>query len=101
MLTGERFTAAEAAAAGLLSAVVADEAALDEWVAARTTEIAQGAPGAVAATKELLRALPAQDWAGGLSHAAARSAELFAGPEAAEGMAAFLEKRRPAWDTTP
>ena len=37
VLTGESFTAAEAAAAGLLSAVVPDEAALDEWV---------GAPGA-------------------------------------------------------
>ena len=28
------------------------------------------------------------------------SADLFAGAEAAEGMEAFLQKRRPSWDTT-
>jgi methylglutaconyl-CoA hydratase len=100
-LTGERFTAREAAAAGLLSAVVADEAALDEWVAERTDEIRRSAPGAIGATKELLRSLRAAGWAGGLAQAATRSAELFAGDEAAEGMAAFLEKRRPRWDATP
>jgi methylglutaconyl-CoA hydratase len=100
-LTGERFTAREAAATGLLSAVVADEAALDEWVAERTDEIRRSAPGAIGATKELLRSLPAAGWADGLAQAATRSAELFAGDEAAEGMAAFLEKRRPRWDTTP
>ena len=52
------------------------------------------------ATKELLRTLPAQEWAEGLAAAAATSADLFAGAEAAEGMDAFLQKRRPAWDTT-
>ncbi|MGA2933008.1 MAG: enoyl-CoA hydratase-related protein [Acidimicrobiales bacterium] len=100
-LTGESFTAREAAAAGLLSAVAHDEAALNAWVAARTLAICKSAPGAVRATKALLRTLPAQGWADGLASAAATSAELFAGAEAAEGMAAFLEKRRPAWDATP
>ncbi len=99
VLTGEQFTASEAASAGLLSAVVADEAALDAWVEARARAIRQGAPGAVRATKELLRALPSAGFDEGLERAAQRSAELFAGDEAAEGMAAFLAKRRPAWDT--
>ena len=54
-LTGEKFTASEAAGAGLLSAVTADEAALDDWVAARTLAISKSAPGAVRATKALLR----------------------------------------------
>jgi methylglutaconyl-CoA hydratase len=100
-LTGERFGAHEAVAAGLLSAVTADgEAALDEWVAERTTAIRQGAPGAVRATKGLLRDLPHDAWSEGLTTAAALSAELFAGAEAAEGMEAFLQKRRPSWDTT-
>jgi len=99
-LTGERFSAAEAAAVGLLSAVVPDETALDAWVVAQTLAIRQAAPGAVRATKELLRALPAQAWTEGLASAATTSAELFAGAEAQEGMAAFLEKRRPAWDAT-
>ena len=98
VLSGEPFGAADAQSAGLLSAVVEDEDALDAWVGAQADAVRKGAPGAVAATKELLRTLPVQSWADGLAAAAARSAELFAGPEAAEGMAAFLEKRRPSWD---
>jgi methylglutaconyl-CoA hydratase len=100
VLTGEPFGAAEAAAAGLLSAVTDDDAGLDAWVSAQTAAVRSGAPGAVRATKELLRSLPAQTWDEGLGAATARSAELFAGDEAAEGMAAFLEKRRPSWDPT-
>ena len=100
-LTGERFDARQAAAAGLLSAVTDDEAALDAWVAAQTQAICRSAPGAVRTTKSLLRALPTMPWAQGLAAAATTSAALFAGPEAAEGMEAFLQKRRPAWDTTP
>jgi methylglutaconyl-CoA hydratase len=100
VLTGERFGAHEAAGAGLLSAVTPDIDALDEWVAEQTTAIAQAAPGALRATKGLLRDLPALEWKDGLRSAAALSAELFAGAEAAEGMEAFLQKRRPSWDTT-
>jgi methylglutaconyl-CoA hydratase len=99
-LTGERFGATDACGAGLLTAVTPDEASLDAWVADVTTALRQGAPGAVRATKDLLRTLPAQGWAEGLAAAAATSADLFAGAEAAEGMEAFLQKRRPAWDTT-
>jgi methylglutaconyl-CoA hydratase len=101
VLTGERFDARQAAAAGLLSAVVEDVADLDHWVAEQTVALRKSAPGAVRATKVLLRTLPAQGWSDGIAAAAAASAELFAGPEATEGMAAFLEKRRPGWDTTP
>jgi methylglutaconyl-CoA hydratase len=99
-LTGERFDARAAAEAGLLTAVVDDEAALNAWVAAQTDALRQAAPGAVRATKGLLRGLPGRGWAESLTEAAHTSAALFAGAEAAEGMAAFLEKRRPAWDTT-
>ena len=99
-LTGERFGAREAAAAGLLSAVTEDEASLDTWVEERTKSIRQGAPGAIRATKELVRTMSSRGWSDGLAEAAAVSAELFAGAEAAEGMDAFLQKRRPLWDTT-
>jgi len=101
ILTGERFDAAEAAANGLLSAVVEEgEGALDAWVAAQASALRKSAPGAVRATKELARLLPAHGWAEGLAVAAATSAVLFSGEEAAEGMAAFLEKRAPSWDTS-
>jgi methylglutaconyl-CoA hydratase len=99
-LTGERFGAREAAAAGLLSAVTEDEASLDMWVEERTRSIRQSAPGAIRATKELMQTLPSRSWRDGLAEAALASAELFAGAEAAEGMDAFLQKRRPSWDTT-
>jgi methylglutaconyl-CoA hydratase len=101
MLTGEPFGAAEAAQAGLLTAVVDDEGALDEWVERVTRSILKAAPGAVSATKALLADLPDLSWSDGLSAAQTRSAELFAGAEAAEGMDAFLHKRAPSWDSAP
>lgn len=100
VLTGERFDAREAAATGLLSAVVEDEDALDSWVGSQVDALRKGAPVAVGATKALLRTLPAQEWTAALAAAAATSAALFAGAEAAEGMEAFLQKRPPSWDTT-
>jgi methylglutaconyl-CoA hydratase len=97
-LTGEPFDAAAAAGAGLLTAVVDDDRALDEWVEGITGSILKAAPGAVAATKALLAELTELHFSEGLDAARARSAELFAGAEAAEGMTAFLAKRAPAWD---
>jgi methylglutaconyl-CoA hydratase len=97
-LTGEPFDAAAAAGAGLLTAVVDDDRALDEWVEGIADSVLKSAPGAVAATKALLAELTELHFLEGLEAARARSAELFAGAEAAEGMAAFLAKRAPAWD---
>ena len=74
---------------------------LDAWVGAQADALRACAPGAVAATKELLRTLPVHEWAGALASAAQTSAALFAGPEAAEGMEAFLQKRPPSWDAAP
>jgi methylglutaconyl-CoA hydratase len=96
-LTGESFGAAAAAEAGLLTDVVEDDKALDGWVEAAVGAILQSAPDAVAATKALLDELAALPWSEGLAVAQARSAALFAGAEAAEGMEAFLEKRTPPW----
>jgi methylglutaconyl-CoA hydratase len=100
-LTGERFSAAEAARSGLLSDVVEDDGSLDGWVTREITAILKSAPGAVAATKALLGELPGLAFTEGLALASIRSAELFAGEEAAEGMDAFLNKRTPSWETTP
>jgi methylglutaconyl-CoA hydratase len=100
VLTGEPFDAANAAAAGLLTGVVDDESALDAWVHAAVSSILKCAPGAVSATKALLAELSETPWSQGLSLARTRSAELFAGAEAAEGMDAFLNKRTPSWEGT-
>ena len=95
-LTGETFDAAAAVDAGLLSAAVPRgdlPAATDELTAA----IRQTEPGAVAITKQLIADVVGWTLAEGLERAAAISADRFASPEAAEGMAAFREKRPPRW----
>lgn len=100
MLTGDVFGASEAAAAGLLTAVVEDTDELDAWVEGVATSLRKSAPGAVAATKALLTELPEVPWTEGLAAAQSRSAALFAGEEATEGMEAFLLKRTPSWDVS-
>lgn len=87
-LTGEIFDAAAAARMGLVNEVTADvDGVVERWCGG----VLAGAPGAVAATKRLLRT-PAT-----MAEMAVVSAELFGGAEAAEGMAAFFAKRQPSW----
>ena len=90
-LTGDVFDATRAAEIGLVSRVV-DDADLDAEVARYVDMLALGAPGALAATKDLL-AHPSTDYAA----LSALSAERFASSEGREGVAAFAEKRRPSW----
>ncbi len=99
-LTGEPFSATVAAQAGVLTDVVDDVSALDAWVEDVVASILKSAPGAVAATKALLGQLPEVSWAEGLDLAREKSAELFGGAEAAEGMDAFLHRRAPSWEVT-
>jgi methylglutaconyl-CoA hydratase len=96
-VTGTRFGAAEAERFGLLSAVVADEAALDQEVEGLLEQILANAPGAVAASKVLVRqvsTLPAEQVD---AYTATQIAARRACEEGREGIAAFLEKRCPAW----
>lgn len=97
-LSGETFDAHEAAASGLISqAVPADQ--LDATVAAVIAELLLASPQGLAETKRLLGGpmLTVLDEQG--PSIAKRSAELFSSPEAKEGMAAFLERRKPFWQT--
>ena len=57
----------------------------------------QGGPQALASVKELLRLLPALSPEAAREYTTALIAKLRAGPEGQEGMAAFLEKRKPGW----
>jgi methylglutaconyl-CoA hydratase len=86
-LQGNRFLAPEAVRLGLINAAVA----------AVVADLLLGAPGALAAAKQLLTKVPAMEFDPALEWAANLSAGLFAGPEGREGMAAYLEKRPPAW----
>jgi methylglutaconyl-CoA hydratase len=95
-LTGETFSARRAAQIGLLTTVVT-AAELDAETARYVALLLRGAPGAIAATKAILREVPALPMTDGLARMAELSAERFASPEAREGMAAFAEKRDPGW----
>ncbi len=95
MLTGEVFDAAEARSIGLVTHVTDDVAAT---VQSLLDGICAGAPRAVRETKGLLRAVPTMSRAAAFAAMATLSDELFAGPDAQVGMAAFREKRTPNWD---
>ncbi|HEY7144124.1 MAG TPA: enoyl-CoA hydratase-related protein [Streptosporangiaceae bacterium] len=99
-LTGETFGADRAAQVGLLTAAVAD-ADLDARTERYTGLLLRGAPGAIAATKAILRDVPGLPVADGLAVMAELSAERFASAEAREGMAAFAAKRDPDWVIRP
>ncbi|HZV55706.1 MAG TPA: enoyl-CoA hydratase/isomerase family protein [Rhodocyclaceae bacterium] len=98
MLTAERFSAAEAYRIGLIHEMVADEAALDEAVGQLVEAILQNGPNALAECKDLIRAVSYRALDDGLLHNTAwRIAKVRTGAEAQEGLAAFLEKRKPDW----
>jgi methylglutaconyl-CoA hydratase len=95
-LTGETFDGPRAVRIGLInSAVPADD--LDAEVARYAEMLRLGAPGALAATKEMLRRERPATLGAQFAEMQQLSARLFAGEEGQEGMLAFAEKRPPAW----
>ena len=94
-LTGEVFDAEEARSMGLVTHVSDDVAATVDTLVAG---IRAGAQRAVAETKRMLHHVPTLDRDEAMTEMIALSNELFAGPDAAEGMAAFAEKRLPRWN---
>lgn len=97
-LTAEAFDAAQAQAMGLVDDVAQDADAAEAVVAHWLAHIGQAAPGAVADAKRL-----ALDFAGASvtdelrSETARRIAARRISPEGRDGIAAFLNKGKPAW----
>lgn len=94
-LTGETFDGRRAVSIGLATAAV-DTADLDAEIQRYVDLLLRGAPGAVAATKALLRRAPPpgpED----LADLAELSARHFTSEEGQEGIAAFGAKRDPSW----
>jgi len=96
-LTGESFSAAEAQRIGMVHEVVARDqldAAVEKIVAA----LLAGAPGAEARAKMLIAELKGQPVTEAVMGLTARAiAEARASDEGRDGVAAFLEKRKPVW----
>jgi methylglutaconyl-CoA hydratase len=95
-LTGERFDARRALEIGLVN-IVAEPEKLDETVDELVGRLISSGPAALAACKELLRKVPGMDIGAVKRFTAEMIAGLRVGPEGQEGMAAFLEKRKPKW----
>lgn len=97
MLAGARLDAAEALRIGLLDELAADAAELTAREAKIRAGVLRCAPGANAETKRLVAAATRLDRQDMINMAADSFARCLLGPEGREGVAAFLEKRRPSW----
>jgi methylglutaconyl-CoA hydratase len=94
--SGRVFGAAEAVELGLLARAV-PEAALDGAVEAEIAPYLSAAPGAVAAGKALVAELAAPVDEAQIAATIAALVARWESAESVEGIAAFFEKRRPAW----
>jgi methylglutaconyl-CoA hydratase len=99
-VTGERVSAEEARHAGLVHQVV-PEKELGTATRAVLDAILLGGPEAVAEAKHLARAVAAMPLRDATNMAIQRLGERRASPEGREGLAAFLEKRKPSWAAEP
>lgn len=95
-LTGERFDARRALEIGLVNVVVPQDK-LDEKVEEITNMLLSSGPEALAKCKELLQRIPGMSFEEAKAYTARMIAELRVSAEGQEGMAAFLEKRKPKW----
>src|SRR3954466_9286565 len=96
ILTGSQLSAVEAAERGLVSRVVAREQTLPEALAL-AAEIAAQPPLAVIAAKEAINRAFELSLEAGLEFERRNFFLLFATEDQKEGMAAFVEKRKPVW----
>jgi enoyl-CoA hydratase len=96
VLTGRMIPAAEAETMGLVSRVVPADKTVDAALELGAT-IAAKAPVAVLAAKEAVRLADELPLSAGLRHERRAFFALFASDDQGEGMAAFVEKRRPEW----
>jgi methylglutaconyl-CoA hydratase len=95
-LTGERFDGRRAVEYGLAHRAVPPEqlgAAVQEEIDA----IRLGGPNAIVECKRLVRSVPERSLEEGFELTGEWSLRMFRSAEAAEGMAAFREKRKPRW----
>ena len=100
MLTGRRIVAAQALALGLVDEAL-DLNALDARLASLLGELGRAEPGALRATKAILKQRAQAPLAATLDTAARLFAAALRSGTAGEGIAAFAAKRAAAWVVSP
>ncbi|MGH2949060.1 MAG: enoyl-CoA hydratase/isomerase family protein [Solirubrobacteraceae bacterium] len=96
MVTGRQISPGEAHALGILNRLLAADRLEDE-TRAYAERLATGATKAIGAIKQVVHQGVDQSLADGLAGERERIRELFGTADADEGMAAFLEKRKPEY----
>ncbi len=94
--TARNFSAAEAAAFGLINKAV-PPSELDREVESLAESLLRSGPMALSAAKELLLRVGSMDEDEAGEYTARMIADLRSSPEGREGIRAFLEKRDPSW----
>ena len=98
MLSAERFSAAEAYRIGLLHEIVPGEEELDDAIGEIVDSLLKAGPNAQAHCKAMLRAIAGQPINESTEEETTqRIARVRSSAEGQEGLAAFLEKRKPNW----
>ena len=97
MFTGKRFTAADAYEYGLVDFLV-NSSEIVETLNKLTSDILKASPGGIKEIKMLIRTLKSTNCYDNIKDLTANSiARLKISDEAQEGLAAFIEKRKPSW----
>ena len=96
-MRGQAIDATKAEEWGLINQSVPNNK-LDEVVVNLASDLANLAPGTMQFGLEAYVKQDDLNFDEALPYLAKKSAETFAGPDAKEGIAAFLEKREPNWD---
>ena len=98
MLSAERFSAAEAYRIGLVHEIVPGEEQLDEAIGEIIDNLLKNGPQAQAECKALIRLVAGQPLDESIGEETAqRITRVRSTDEGQEGLAAFLEKRKPNW----
>jgi methylglutaconyl-CoA hydratase len=96
LLTGRTIDAAEALRIGLINEIVSSEL-VGERAGALASTLLQNSPQSLRDTKRLLRAMHKPWLDAALEAAVEAGTHARRSPDFAEGIAAFLEKRKPIW----
>ena len=94
--TGRVFDAAEARRLGLVSEIVAPER-LMERARELAAELLENSPSSLACSKRLFSAFSSAELDREIELAVQENARIRSTPDFSEGLAAFLEKRKPVW----